>query len=131
MVKRSLFLTIVALISAGFGLGLLVSPAAVLAQYGIALDAAGILTARFLASALIGQAVLFWMSRKDSDSPAMTGILWAGFVGNLMEGVVAKRAVMSGTMNSMGWSVVAMDVLIAIGFASYLFGKKAPSPQNP
>ena len=129
--KRSLFLTIVAVISAGFGLGLLICPAAVLSQYGLTLDVAGILTARFLAAALIGQALLFWISRNVPDSVAMTGILWAGFAGNFIEGIVAKMAVRSGLMNSMGWSVVAMDMLIAIGFASYLFGKKPYPTVNP
>ena len=122
--KRSLFLTIVAIINAAFGLGLLLTPAMVLSRYGVTLDASGILTAKFLAAALIGQTLVLWMGRNELDSPAMNGILWGGFVANLLEGVAAKKAVLAGVMNSMGWSVVAMDILIAIGFASYLFGKK-------
>ena len=46
--KRSLFLTIVAIVNAAFGLGLLVTPAMVLSRYGVTLDAGGVLTRNFL-----------------------------------------------------------------------------------
>ena len=122
--QRSLFLTIVALISALFGLGLLFKPFELMAMYQVNVYMGGMFMARLLGAALIALAVIFWMSRKVTDSAAAKGILWGGLVYQVLATTLSIRVMQMGWMNSKGWSAVVLDGVLAVGFASYLFRKK-------
>ena len=121
--KRSLFLAIVALISAIFGIGLLLKPFELMAMYQVNVYMGGMFMARLLGSALIALAVIFWMGRKVTDSTAANAVLWGGLIYQLLATVLSFRVMQRGWMNSRGWSVVVLDGLITVGFANFLFRK--------
>ena len=48
-------------------------------------------------------------------------MLLAGLVGNAVGLIVSVMGVMSGAMNSLGWSAVLIYLLIGLGWAYFLF----------
>ena len=116
-----------AVIAGLFGLGFVFAPAKVLAQYGLTVDAQFGLVAQLFGAALIGYAILTWSARKAGDSDARRAIVLALFVSNAVGFVLALMAQLKGLVNSLGWSTVAIYLLLAIGFAYFQFAKPTES----
>ena len=112
-----------AVIAGLFGLGFIFAPAQVLAQYGLTIDAGFSLVAQLFGAALIGYAVLTWPVRKAGDSEALRAIVFALLLSDGVAFVLALMAQLKGTVNSLGWSTVAIYLLLAVGFAYFHFAK--------
>ncbi len=112
-----------AVIAGLFGLGFVLAPAKVLAQYGLAVDAGFGLVAQLFGSALIGYAILTWLVRKAADSDTRRSIVLALFISDGVAFVLALMAQLKGLVNPLGWSTVAIYLLLAIGFAYFHFAK--------
>jgi len=112
-----------AVIAGLFGLGFIFAPAQLLAQYGLAIDAAFGLVAQLFGAALIGYAILTWSVRKAGESDARRAIVLALFVSNAVGFVLSLMAQLKGLANSLGWSTVAIYLLLALGFAYFQFAK--------
>jgi uncharacterized membrane protein YdcZ (DUF606 family) len=112
-----------AVIAGLFGLAFIFAPALLLAQYGLAIDAAFGLVAQLFGAALIGYAVLTWMVRNAGDSETRRAIVFALFISDGVAFVIALIAQLRGLVNSLGWSTVAIYLLLAIGFAYFHFTK--------
>jgi hypothetical protein len=112
-----------AVIAGLFGLAFIFAPAALLAQYGLDVDAGFALVAQLFGAALIGYAILTWMVRKAGDSDARRAIVFALFISDAVAGVLALIAQLQGLVNSLGWSTVAIYLLLALGFAYFFFAK--------
>jgi hypothetical protein len=116
-----------AVIAGLFGVGFVVAPARVLAQYGLTMDAGFGLIAQLFGAALIGYAILTWAARNAGDSDARQAIVLALFIADGVAFVLALMGQLKGTVNSLGWSTVAIYLLLAIGFAYFYFTKPAKS----
>jgi len=112
-----------AVIAGLFGLGFIFAPAQLLAQYGLAIDAAFGLVAQLFGAALIGYAILTWSVRKAGESDARRAIVLALFVSNAVGFVLSLMAQLKGLANPLGWSTVAIYLLLALGFAYFQFAK--------
>ena len=112
-----------AVIAGLFGLAFVFAPARLLAQYGLAVDAGFALVAQLFGAALIGYAILTWQARKAADSDARRAIVLALFISDAVAFVLALMAQLKGLVTSLGWSTVAIYLLLAIGFAYFQFAK--------
>jgi len=123
--KLSTMFIIYAVISAIFGLTFIFMPQTALALYGITLSPGGILIVRLFGAALLEFALLSWLVRNAGDSEARKAIILAVFVGEVVGFIVAIVGQLSGEVNALGWSTVAIYLLLALGFG--YFQLKIPS----
>ena len=121
--KLSTMFIIYAVISAIFGLTFIFMPQTALALYGITLSPDGILIARLFGAALLEFALLSWLVRNVGDSEARKAIILAVFVGEVVGFIVALVGQLSGEVNALGWSTVAIYLLLALGFGYFQFIK--------
>ena len=119
--KLSTFLVINAIIAALFGLGFVFVPSQVASLYGYPADAGLLYTGQLFGAALLAFAVLTWFARNLPDSDARRAILLALFVGDAVGFVVALIAQIGGTVATLGWSTVAIYLLLAIGLFYFRF----------
>ncbi|MDH3813715.1 MAG: hypothetical protein OEV48_04475 [Acidobacteriota bacterium] len=112
-----------AVIAGLFGLAFVFAPAQLLAQYGLVVDAGFGLVAQLFGAALVGYAILTWLVRKVGDSEARRAIVLALFISDGVAFVLALMAQLKGLVNSLGWSTVAIYLLLALGFAYFHFAK--------
>ncbi len=120
--KISSFLMVKAIISLAFGIGFLVIPAAVWSIYGVALDPAGILMTRFLGACLTGIGLICWLAR-NADSNTLKGVTLSLCIADTIGFIVALSGQLSGIMNTLGWIIVAIWLLLALGLAYFRFLK--------
>ena len=114
-----------AVIAGLFGLAFVFAPARLLAQYGLVVDAGFGLVAQLFGAALVGYAILTWLVRKVGDSEARRAIVLALFISDGVAFVLALMAQLKGLVNSLGWSTVAIYLLLALGFAYFHFAKSS------
>jgi hypothetical protein len=121
--KLSTMFIIYAAISAIFGLAFVFVPETSLALYGITLGPGGILIARLFGAALLEFALLSWLARNAGDSEARKAIILAVFIGEAVGFIVVLLGQLSGEVNALGWSTVAVYLLLALGFGYFQFMK--------
>jgi hypothetical protein len=123
---RYLFIanTVVALI---YGLLTLFIPSQLLALYDVELTAGGLIFARLFAAALLSFGLLTWLIRNRRPSSERQAIILALFLADAIGFIVTLLAQLDGTVNALGWSHVAIYLLLAIGFG-YLRFAGQPGP---
>jgi len=131
--KLSALMTINAIIAVAFGLGFVLVPGQVVSLYGISADAGLQYTGQLFGGALLAFAVLTWLARNVPDSEARRAILLALFVGDAIGFIVALLGQFGGVVTALGWSTVAIYLLLAIGFGYFRFFAKleTPEPHGP
>ena len=125
--KLSTMFIIYAIISAIFGLAFVFVPEASLALYGITLSPGGIPIARLFGAALLEFALLSWFARNAGDSEARKAIILALFIGEVIGFIVVLYGQLSGVVNALGWSTVAIYLLLALGFGYFQLIKPSTS----
>ena len=115
--KLSNLLVVAAVIGAVFGVGFVVASGPVLGIYGITLDKAGTLVAQLFGALLIGLATLNWFARNVTDPEARQAVVLGNLVGDVVGFVVILIGQLSGIANAIGWSNVAIYLVLALGFA--------------
>jgi hypothetical protein len=113
-----------------FGLFLLVAPETLLGILGASLGSAGMFTAREYGSALIGAFLLTWFARGVVAYDARGAILLYLLVYDGIAMFVTLQAVVSGTLNTLGWSIVAVYAFFATASGIVLVRDK-PFQQEP
>lgn len=124
--KFSTLMIIKAVVCITLGAVLLLVPGWLYSLFGASLNAAGEFAAREYGAALIGTFLLTWYARNATDSKARRAIILDLFIYDAIGFVITLLAVFSGLMNFLGWSVVALYGLLAIGYGYFWF--KNPSP---
>jgi hypothetical protein len=119
--KLSTLLVVAAVIGAAFGVAFAVASGPLLSVYGITLDKAGTLVAQLFGALLIGLAVLNWFARNVTDPEARQAIVYGNLVGDVIGFVVILIGQLAGIANAVGWSSVAIYLLLALGFAYVQF----------
>jgi hypothetical protein len=119
--KLSSLLVVAAVIGAAFGVAFVVASGPLLSVYGITLDKAGTLVAQLFGALLIGLAVLNWFARNVTDPGGRQAVVYGNLVGDVIGFVVILIGQLAGIANAVGWSSVAIYLLLAIGFAYVQF----------
>ena len=117
------FLTVAAIVAAVFGLAFLLVPWELVGLYGVSLTAATAVIGRIAGSVLIGFAIVFWGARNGNGAEAFKAVMIAGFVANVLDGLILMRATSAGLLNALGWLQVMINGGLAIGFGYFIFGK--------
>ena len=123
--KLSNLFVLNAIVALLFGLGFVLMPEQVVDLYDVTLDDAGIYIANIFGAALLGFATMSWIARNSGASDARKGLMWGLFVEHVVGFVFSLMAQTAGLMNAMGWSIVAIYGILALGYAYFLF--MAPS----
>ncbi len=120
--KLSSFLMVKAIVCFLFAIGYIVVPVATGSIYEITLDPDGIVMARFFGALLLGIGLILWLSR-NADWSLLKGITLSLFIADTIGFVIALVAQLSGVMNSLGWIIVAIWLLLALGLGYFRFLK--------
>jgi len=123
--KLNLLLVINAIIAAVFGLAFILVPAWFLNLYGITLDPSLKYIGWLLGTALLGDGVISWYARNAGASEAGRAIVAGFFVCHISSFIAALIGQLGGVVNWLGWSTVAVYLLIAVGFGAFLIKRPA------
>jgi hypothetical protein len=115
------FLVVAAVVHGLLGLAALIAPGVTAGMFGIALDAGSESIVRLLGATLLGLAMAFWSGRHTDTPRIVQGILFAGFVVNLLSLAVVVMATLGGTMGPSAWVGAAVRALFVAGFGYYAF----------
>ena len=124
--KLRTLMTINAVVAAVFGVALVLVPGQVVSQYGVEATAILKYPGQLLGAAFVGFAVLTWSARNADDSAARRAIVLALFICNAVGFVVALIGQLNNVVGPLGWSTVAIYLLLALGFGYFQFAKPAP-----
>ena len=124
--KLSTLMVINAVISAVFGIAFVLIPWQVLALYGSneSIPAFNYMGQLFGVS-LVTIAVLSWLARNAEASVARKAIVLAFFIGDSIGFIIALIAQLGNVVNTVGWSTVAIYLLLALGFGYFQFSKSS------
>ena len=120
-----IMLLVNAVVAAVFGIALVIVPGEVAAIYGLTADAGLRYVGQLFGLCLVGHVVLCWFAKDAPESEARTAIVRALFVTNGLGLVVSLVAQLKGVTNAVGWSTVAIYLLLALGWAYFLRAKPA------
>ena len=125
--KLSTLMIVKAVVCLAFGVLLVAIPGPLMSLYGITLDQGGIFMARLYGASLLGNLMLTWFSRNDPGSEALSAAVLGLFVYDAVGLIVALIAMFSGVMNALGWSVVAIYLVMTAGYGYFQFAKPSKS----
>lgn len=120
MSLKTLFV-LTAVVSAAFGLALLLAPARLMALYALNLDAGGLFISQLFGAALLGVAVVAWMARHAEASVARNAIITGFFICSAVGFVVSFTGRTLGAANALAWLNVAIYFLFAAGYGYFRF----------
>lgn len=123
--KLSTLMVINAIVAAVFGIAFVVVPGQVLSLYGVAESAALKYTGQLFGSALVAFAVLTWTARNATESESRRAIVLALFTGDAIGFLVSLIGQLGNVVNALGWSTVAIYLLLTVGFGYFQFAKPA------
>jgi hypothetical protein len=119
--KLGTLLVVAAVIGAVYGIAFVVATGPLLSLFGITLDKAGTLVAQLFGGALIALAVVNWFARNVTDPEARQAVIFGNLAGDVVGFVVILLGQLAGIANALGWSSVAIYLLLALGFAYVQF----------
>ncbi len=114
------FLTIKALISIIFGLLFLLFPAFTISIFGVSLEAVGVIMTRYFGVGMLGIGLICTFYR-GKDFRALSDLLLALFITDTLGFIVALSAQLTGMFNFLGWLIVLIWLLLAIGLGYFRF----------
>ena len=123
------FLTAASIGAFAFGLGFVLITVQIVSFYNVALNAGGVLVGQLFGATLISFGTLNWLARSVTDAKALNAIVLTNLVGDAIGFVVALLGQLGGVggINQLGWSTVAIYLLLALGFAYFQFMKPGAS----
>jgi hypothetical protein len=117
-------LVVSAAIAAIFGVALVVLTGPLLAIYGMTVDKTGTVVAQLFGSVLIGFAVLNWFARNVTDPEARRAVVLGNLAADAVGFVVILLGQLAGIANTLGWSNVAIYLLLTLAWAYVLFTQR-------
>lgn len=120
--KLNNLFVLTAVVSGLFGLGFVLVPGTVYDIYGIEeVNDFLTYTSQLFGAALLGFAVISWMARSVSDVRGRRAVVTGFFVELALGAVLAIIGQFRDSAVAMGWINVAIYVILALGFAYFLF----------
>lgn len=127
--KLNTLFTTTAVVLVFFGAGFVLIPTTVFSLYSISLTDSGIMLANVAGAAVFALGLLAWLFRNSSDSDASRSAATALLGFFVIKSIVTIVAQLGGVFNALGWSIVALDVILTIAYAYFLFvGRSAVAP---
>jgi hypothetical protein len=117
------FFTILAALSFLFGVGFLLAPGQVLANYGIEYSPSLALVGRLFGGLLLTLSLILWFAKDFRDEAAVRAVLLGGLIGDVVNLVVATMGTLSGTSNALGWSTVLIYLYGTLGSGYFLIAR--------
>ncbi len=121
--KLSTLMVINAVVGLAYALGLLLMPATLLSLHGMTSGSSEKLMAQFFGVALVAIGLLTWFARNVTDADTRRAIILALLVSNAIGVIVSVLGTLPGVMNALGWSAVALYLLLGFGYAYFQFVK--------
>jgi hypothetical protein len=109
-----------------FGTGSVLAPQALVSLFGSTLNPAGELMMRYGGVWLVGLGLLAWFCRNTPASQARQAVVQAYTVCYSLAFVVALLAQLAKVLNYLGWGTVALNLVLAVGYAYFLFRPEHP-----
>lgn len=124
--KASTLFMVSAILAVVFGLAFIFVPVWLLSLYGITADAPLAYISQLLGAAFIIVAIISWAARSAPASPLRGGVVLGFFIGDAIGFIVSLLAQLKGFANALGWSTVAIYLLLALAFGYLQFmGKES------
>lgn len=123
-------LTVTAILMLAFGVGFVLLPETVFSVYGVFLDPGGLMLARVAGAAILALGVLAWLARNSSVPEVNRVAVIALFCFFAVKSLVTLLAQLSGVFNGLGWSILAIDIPLALFYAAVVFRRQAASPAS-
>ena len=123
--KLSTLLLINAIVASLFGLGFVLIPDMVLSLYGVTLSVNGIYISRLLGAAFLGFAVVSWLVKNSTGSAELRAILFALFISEILGFFISLFYQLQGVVNALGWTTVAIYLLLGVGFGYFYWKNPA------
>ena len=120
--KLSTFFIVKAIVCFVFAIGYIAVPVDTGSFFEITLDPDGIMMARFFGALLIGIGLILWLSR-NADRDVLKVITLSLFIADTAGFIIALVAQLAGVINSSGWIIVAIWLLLASGLGYFRFLK--------
>jgi hypothetical protein len=125
VMKLNALMVINALVTAVFGVAFLLVPYELMSLYGVRADALLAYVGQLFGAALVVLAIVTWLARNVTDPQATRAITFGLFIGDAVGFLVALRGQLSHVVNTLGWSTVALYLLLAVGFGYFAFRRPA------
>ena len=122
--KLKTLLIIKAIVCLCLGIPILFVPDFIYSIFGGTLSAGGIFAAREYGASMMGNLMLTWFARNSEESETRWAIVLALFVYDAIGCLVTIVAILSGTLNPLGWLVVALYLFLALGFGYFLLPRR-------
>jgi apolipoprotein N-acyltransferase len=118
-----------AVISLVLGCALVVASPLLMTFFGINVQVTqgGMAVTRLFGAAIIGYGLVAWLARNAPDSEGRRAIVLAFFIAHAVSFIVAVPAQLSGVANVLGWLIVAIYLLLALGYGYFQFVKPGAS----
>jgi hypothetical protein len=116
-----------AIVAVVFGIAFILVPAQMSSLYGVTADEPQKYIGQLFGAALIGFAILTWSARNAADSDARKAIVLALFIGDGIGFIIALIAQLGNVVNEVGWSTVAIYLILALWWGYFQFSKPAPT----
>jgi uncharacterized membrane protein len=122
--KLKTLMTINAAVTTMFGIGFLFVPGQVVSMYGVQGTPALNYLGQLSGSSLLSVAALTWVARNAAESEARKAILLSLIILYGIGFILSLTAVLRQVIGSLGWSSVGLNLLLAVGFGTFHFGKR-------
>ena len=116
-------LIVSAVVTLGYGVGLLLIPNIIGPTYGFGTSPGEILLGRFIGVAFLTIGLINWYS-KDAGYAALRPVILGNFLGDAVGFIVSLMGTLGGVMTSVGWVSVALYLILSLGFAYFQFKGK-------
>jgi uncharacterized membrane protein len=108
-----------------FGFGFVILPVTLLSFYGLSTEQVGIFMTRLFGQAFILLGLLLWLARNTTEPTIQRAFALAVFVGNVIGFIISLMTQLSGIVNVLGWSTVALYLIFALGFGYFLMPRSS------
>jgi hypothetical protein len=123
MTLRAYF-SIFAVLSLLFGIGFVLAPGQVLANYGVENSPALAVMSRLFGGTLLAMAVILWCAKDFQDQAAVRAVLIGSCLSDVLNLAASYQATSSGTVNALGWTTVLIYLCGALGAGYFLVASK-------
>jgi hypothetical protein len=103
-----------------FGTGFLFIPGPLVVPFGLVLDTVSATFGRLFGCSLIGFAIVLWFARKSDNAEFKKAMVYSLFAYYLISAILIVVSQLNGLMNSLGWSLVGLHVILAGCFGYFM-----------
>jgi hypothetical protein len=116
-------LTVGAVLSFIYGLGVMLIPAQLVTLYNLQTNDVGAFIAQLYGATLFGFGLLNWFARDFTDASVQRAVLTANFVTAALATIISLIGQLGGVagVNALGWSTVLLYLLLALAFGYLRF----------